>query len=397
MIAIGGRGRHERGGMNNKNFQLTLDLIDAAYRAGSGNITWSNFLQILGNAFPELIFLIAGYDRRLSKAEVFASANIEEAAIQSYLGGYYKKNIYLTTAADWKILPNVSYCHELIDKSEVLKSEFYRDFIRPQGPYDEAFASVIFRDESRFLAVSANFSEMDRTAAHLAADVLGTIGPHIQRAFELYRQIEGKRIYGQALSKTLDHINSAVFLTELDGAIQFANKSGEILLQNERVLQRKNNILKFTSTSDQRAFEQEVTKLREYFPSHSPQLLRLEAPSGNEHIAFVSLFVDDVDQEELLDRNSIMVTHRLIVFVIDPTHSLIIDPDSIALAINCTNAEARLAASLVHGLDLKAHAIASGTSYNTCRAHLQSLFGKTGTNSQVELVRKLFRTFGFLQ
>ena len=77
---------------------------------------------------------------------------------------------------------------------------------------------------------------------------------------------------------------------------------------------------------------------------------------------------------------------------------LITDPDATPLPVTAqlqsifgfTSAEADVARLLMLGLDRREIADRLLISLNTVRAHLRSLFGKTGTSSQAKLVRTLF-------
>ena len=99
----------------------------------------------------------------------------------------------------------------------------------------------------------------------------------------------------------------------------------------------------------------------------------------------------------LNNKNIIILPHQLLLFIIDPRDQPIVNDDLISTALGCTPSEAKLAQSLIVGLDLQKHAEKEGISYNTARRHLQSLFAKTETSSQVELVRRLIQIFGLLR
>jgi DNA-binding CsgD family transcriptional regulator len=54
-----------------------------------------------------------------------------------------------------------------------------------------------------------------------------------------------------------------------------------------------------------------------------------------------------------------------------------------------TPAEARLAMALVNGAELRGYAEALSISYYTARAHLRSIFQKTGHSRQADLIRDI--------
>lgn len=377
--------------------KLALDLVDAAYLAGSGNSQWDDFTKAFGNAFPEMLTVMAGYDRRIKSAEVFASANVTEESLTAYHSYYHKVNIYLQKGHLWKNFPDVTYWNEILTKEEIFSSEFYQDFISKQGPYYEAFAGVIFREESRFLALTCNYGEKQRKNAERATSLLRVIGPHLQRAFELHRQIDGDQIYTQMLERSFDHIKASVFLMDQNGKIYFANKRGENLLSDGHVVTEKNKCLQFKSSKDQNAVFQDIHNLKQYAPAHSPKLIRLETPFDSPYVAFVSVLVDQENPAILNNKELVLLPHHLLLFVLDPKDQPIVKEDMVVSVLGCTSSEAKVAQSLMAGLNLQKHAEKEGISYNTARRHLQSLFAKTETSSQVELVRRLIQTFGLLR
>ena len=65
--------------------------------------------------------------------------------------------------------------------------------------------------------------------------------------------------------------------------------------------------------------------------------------------------------------------------------------DSLKKRFNLTPAEARLVVYLVQGTSLKSSAQALGVTYETARTCLKSVFQKTGTHRQPQLVLTVFR------
>lgn len=219
----------------------------------------------------------------------------------------------------------------------------------------------------------------------------------MQRAFELHRQIEGDRIYTQMLERSFDHIKASVFLMDQNGKKIFANARGESLLSDGHVIVEKNKCLQFKSSNDQNSVFKDVENLKQYTPAHSPKLIRLEAPFENPHVAFVSVLVDQDNPVMLNNKDLVMLPHQLLLFIIDPKDQPIVHDSLISTALDCTPSEAKLAQSLLVGFDLHSHAEKEEISYNTARRHLQALFSKTETSSQVELVRRLIQIFGLLR
>jgi DNA-binding CsgD family transcriptional regulator len=77
------------------------------------------------------------------------------------------------------------------------------------------------------------------------------------------------------------------------------------------------------------------------------------------------------------------------LIVRDPGRQAIISATTLAQLFGLSPAESLLASELASGASLEEAAASLGVSRNTVRSQLQSVFQKTGTNRQVELVRVL--------
>ena len=81
-----------------------------------------------------------------------------------------------------------------------------------------------------------------------------------------------------------------------------------------------------------------------------------------------------------------------VAFIFDPLKKQTTTFNVVADCYNFTNTEAELAVSLMHGASLEESAQKRGVSYNTMKTYLHSIFSKTNTNRQVDLVSLLLRT-----
>ena len=91
-----------------------------------------------------------------------------------------------------------------------------------------------------------------------------------------------------------------------------------------------------------------------------------------------------------LEQTTVFAGGRAVLICIsDPAAAASHPTATLAALFSLTAAEARLAADLREGLSLKAAAARRGVSVNTTRAQLTSIFAKTGTHRQSELMRLL--------
>jgi DNA-binding CsgD family transcriptional regulator len=78
-----------------------------------------------------------------------------------------------------------------------------------------------------------------------------------------------------------------------------------------------------------------------------------------------------------------------LIFVHDPETKNCKDATIYQQLFNLTRAESNLAAELANGLSVEEAEEALHISHNTTRAHLRSIFSKTGVSSRADLIRLL--------
>src|SRR5262249_30896595 len=93
------------------------------------------------------------------------------------------------------------------------------------------------------------------------------------------------------------------------------------------------------------------------------------------------------------DGSSSDMQTRCVLFVTDFTVQPAVTPDIVSDLLGLTRGEARIVAELIAGLSVPEAAIKLGISPNTARTLLARAIARTGTNSQIGLLRKIFMTF----
>lgn len=79
------------------------------------------------------------------------------------------------------------------------------------------------------------------------------------------------------------------------------------------------------------------------------------------------------------------------VFLLDPTSPYVVSIEGLARIFALTPTEQSVAGALINGADPKRIAVDRGRSVETVRCQLKTIFSKTGTNSQLDLLRLAVR------
>lgn len=179
-----------------------------------------------------------------------------------------------------------------------------------------------------------------------------------------------------AARTALDRLPFAVLALDSQKHVIFMNRSGALLVQARRGLS-------VDAGGQCRALRPEVTRVLHDAIDKvlaGTDTAALTLPLASEDNALSLLVsagtVEDGDAKVLL-------------FVQDRNQAAIPPADHLRSLFGLTNAEAELARALVQGRDLAEAAQDCGLTINSARTYLKSVFSKTGTNRQANLVRLL--------
>jgi DNA-binding CsgD family transcriptional regulator len=187
------------------------------------------------------------------------------------------------------------------------------------------------------------------------------------------------------MERVLDRLAQAVVLVDPKGTVVRLNKRAAAIVAQGDGLMIHHGVLRCARLADSVALHRLIgdvaqrTGLAQGATVHG---LRIQRPGGRRPLtALVTA---------LRDRDGLANSEPVIaVFVTDPEHAPVLDLQLLREWYGLTPAEARVAGLLASGLCLGEILKRLGISANTARTHLKSIFGKTETRRQGELIRLL--------
>ena len=211
---------------------------------------------------------------------------------------------------------------------------------------------------------------------------------HLQRALEIAFRLGALGAIQQCTAELLDRNPAAILLLDEHKRIVYTNQAAEALRSaSDGVVLSPRGIL-LARKHDQDRLEALIAGLLSAVaPSGSAGgVMRAQRPSGKPPYAIVVA--------PLPRRYPALCAVRpaLCVFISDPEANRLVPAGRLEAAFDLTAAEARLAALLAAGDDLRAAAAKLRITYGTARARLAQIFQKTETRRQAELVRLLLAT-----
>jgi DNA-binding CsgD family transcriptional regulator len=214
------------------------------------------------------------------------------------------------------------------------------------------------------------------------AQCIKRLVPHVSRALEIRDRLETQQIRANTLSSAIEGLQFGLFVLDNKGCILDASGLAQELLRREPAIRREKD---------------HTLWLREPAGSQLRDLVRKNEPSkGNSGGVF------NVPRVGGLQNLSVLVAPmpavpatwtgadpRWLVFVFDPERRAEPAAAIISRDLGISEREAEIAALLAIGCDLSRISQRLGISVHTARSHLKHIFGKTGIQSQSDLIRRI--------
>ncbi|WP_298951600.1 helix-turn-helix transcriptional regulator [uncultured Methylobacterium sp.] len=276
---------------------------------------------------------------------------------------------------------------EGVDERHFRETALFKEVVRPFG-IEHSLVSF-FAKEADVMATLA--AMRDEAAGPFGAEEAGRLAllvPHLRRAFEFYALLRHTGDRAADLASALDLLDAAVILTDSRLRVTHANRSAEALARSGSGLSLDNGSLAFRSHHCSRR----LAKAAEEALAAANGEVRIDQA---DHIAVASGddgFPYRVSLHPLSRRSEAGDDPRAQLAVVIRTGA----PRSqegaasrLQTLFGLTTAEAFLAGAIASGRSLHAHARDRGVAISTVRTQLRSLFAKTETRRQGELVARL--------
>jgi DNA-binding CsgD family transcriptional regulator/PAS domain-containing protein len=281
--------------------------------------------------------------------------------------------------------PRILLDEEWMPKEELLRTEFYNDFLRPQDIHTAMMIRVA-QHPPEVCVINVNRPVERGPYSRRELETAERLHPHLIRAFRLSQAFAELHGLGADLTEALDSAPDGVFLLEDTGHVRYANRAaeravgptaplavvhGRLSAKDPAVARRLAGLIAAAGSSDpstRRAGELTFAPCAGGAP-----LTATVAPQRSGPLAVFG------------EKPCVVVCVR------DPNGAAVVPPDALRDRYGFTAAEARVALAIGEGMTPRQVAERLGVSFNTVRHQLQSVYEKAGINRQAELVRMLSR------
>jgi DNA-binding CsgD family transcriptional regulator/PAS domain-containing protein len=359
--------------------ETTSALIAAIYDAAINPAKWQFFVNALNRDLHgiEPVFYLADTKRAIIDTLLVSDA-WGDAFLDPYMAHYNALNPWTSSLATAPAVGQPISGDQIIADGQFKKTEFYGDFFRNWGG-SAVIGVVPFRDTGAFSVLGLHCSRrtLGREQTEIAR-LAARLSPHITRAFEISRQLQHGAAARASLELLLKRLVDPALVVSADLCVRYANRAAEELFRTRILL--LDPLGRIAVGSGERETKC-LSRSAEADGSNTPLLARIMPWGGGiDRSAEVSGPVPPIAAEL-----------EVLVLISDPAAGIHIRSHRLRELFGLTTAEARLAQAMARGTSLQGFAAAAGVSEGTARVQLKSVFSKTSTHRQAELVALLAR------
>jgi DNA-binding CsgD family transcriptional regulator len=368
--------------------QTVLDLVDLIYQAAGDPKRWSAVLERLVVKFHATVGTIHHQDSTSQESNFSSLWNLSPDAIKPYTAYYGYRNPLMTTRAQVIRTGAVNTLEMLCPEPLLVRSEFYNDYLRHLGLL-YCVAATLRSDGANSSNLSIFRSSHDQPFGEQERKVLQILMPHLQRAFQLHVRIQGLERKADAAADALDQLHHGVLLLDVSHRVLMVNRAASALFASAKTLQLTPRGLVAMIPSENRKLQALVDGaicMASGQGLYSGGAMTVSRTSNQRplHVLITPLRTRTIH----IGKDVPVVA----IFISDPDRKPASELQFFAQLYGLTRAESRLAQILMGGTTLKEAGEQLGVMQSTLRSQLKSIFAKTSTNRQSDLIRLLLLT-----
>lgn len=315
---------------------------------------------------------------------MLVAGDIEGSGRVSYFRYLHSDTPFSNMSAD-----RVFTVDDVMTTDEWENCAYYRDYSRLNDVYHVMGADISTADSGvlRFRITRSHsqpaFSESDKA-------LCSRLVPHLRRSLHVHNLLGRSESLGNLYAETVNRLAVATLVLGETGEVLQINDVAREMLSHADGLKLVGSRLEASYPSDNRELQQLIRDAVESKDSQQPRdtrkALSIARPSGE---VSLGVRVEPVPGAEWAGGHG---RPAVMMYVRDAVGKSQVDNRLAKELFNFTSAETLLALQLANGLSLEEAAENLGIMRNTARAHLRSIFSKTGVRRQAELVRVMLNS-----
>lgn len=365
--------------------QALNDLIRRVYKTAADTTEWEPLLQTLADGLRSQVVAFMEQHQRTGQGVGQYCLGLDDATIDSY-EQYYGPRSELFH--DFKALePGVIFTEEMSSNlDQYLGSETYNDYcVKNKIEHTAAFSLDKDSDWLSLMVLRRPAEVGVYTQAEV--ETLNLLTPHLMQATQIARELQRKDLLSMAFGEAFNNLPVGVVVLSRPNSVVFNNDYAEQLFRSGLFVSGLGGQLRAVSTAADSLMQQVI---QEAFELGKCDAISTPKPVFIRNHDFASpcmVRVMPLIQELLSVHNS---NEFVLCLINDPQQVVTIETEALMDCCQLTFKEAQITVHLCQGLKPEKIAEVTHTSVNTVRTHIKSTLQKTSTNTQTQLVSKVY-------
>jgi DNA-binding CsgD family transcriptional regulator len=361
------------------------DLIGLLYQGPLEERPWAGFLGALRHAMGAVCTTLVLRPAQGDSPGLILVEGGSSEGIELYRDGLFMADPFVALPPG-----KVIALHEIMPLEEFEQTELYKLCMAPAGMHDSLGADVEVDGaiEARLrIARAKGARAFGRRESQLCALLL----PHLERAVRIHARLHRMESERALYAGAIAQLAVGTVILDGKGSVSATNELADGILAARDGIWIAEGVLRVQDPREAAELKRIVGELLHNGRSGLPgvaRALRVTRPSGR---ADLGLVVRPLPASG--------GTHRapgMAIFISDPSGRSDAPVQVLVKLYGFTPTEALVAIHLANGLNIDEAAGELGMTRNTARAHLRSVFNKTGISRQPALVRLILKSVASL-
>lgn len=376
--------------LSDQNFDRLLHLI---YETVENQGAWKELYETLAAVLDVATVHVLAFDKKSQALSYSDGANMPAEGELAYLQKYHFNDPRMELLMRLPVLEWM-HCHEHFDDAYVAQSPIYQEFLLP---FDRRYVSAckVLDGDAATVILAVLRRPAQGPLGNEAVAFLDRLLLHLARACRVKIQnfiYSTQALAGYAL---VDRLRQPVVLATTDGDVVHANDAATRLLRCTDLVAIRHGKLRMPERAREK-FVSQCQELEREMRSGGGEAadkttafksLRIEPPHNANGAATLYAFFTMLVPQQVM--GSFGLRPLVLLFFYHPQSTPDADASLLSAAFGLSPAESRIAALLADGLTIKEVANLLEKQEDTVRKQLRSIYQKTATNRQPELIRLL--------
>jgi len=358
------------------------DLLGALYEAVMSPDGFQGFIEKFCRVFDLKAMAMIIRHAETQEIKGLWLNGVSKETLGSYALEYAKEDVLAHHMMSSPIAFFYASNLDIPQTKEFFGSRFYREWAVPQG-VAYAAGGIVLREGAWLTQLMLQRGPDQTPFLRSELDEFNALIPHLQRAIQMRQRFTEIQLGQNFMAGSLDVLAMPTLLFDEYGRVVHTNLSANELLKADNILRLESSHLFTNNAAVTRSLNLELTNAIRASRDSTVELAGVVLLPRRDRMPLMLMI------SPLRLTGEFQVQGAALLFIFDPETTPRLTTNLVRKLFSLSEAEAELAVALCGGNTSDGIAKERGTSINTVKSQIKSIFLKTGTKRQSELVSLL--------